>query len=74
MERIKDEIKLSDERNKYKKKCNCGHSVLVLPTFKREYVICSYCHKKVFKDDKKQKEQNEKVKRENFRMKMWGLI
>jgi hypothetical protein len=71
---FEDETKLQNERNKFKRKCSCGHSVIVLPIGKREYVICGWCHKKVFRDIEKQKLQDQKVEREAFRVKMWGLL
>ena len=50
---FKDQVKLENERMNYRKKCPCGHSVIVLPTAKsgKDYVICNWCHGKVFKDD-----------------------
>ena len=73
---FKDQVKLENERMNYRKKCPCGHSVIVLPTAKsgKDYVICNWCHGKVFKDDEKQETYNKKVKRENFRLRMWKLI
>lgn len=71
---VAQDVKLEDERIKYRKKCSCGHTMVVLPTLKKDYVVCSWCKKKVFKDDEKQKEHDRKVERENFRMKMWGML
>lgn len=68
------EKKICEERVKYTKKCSCGHSVIVYPTMKRDYTICTWCQKKVFKDGEKQLEYDEKVKREEFRMNMWNMI
>lgn len=70
------EIKLYDELTKHRKKCSCGHSIIVLPASKnhKDYVVCNWCHKKVFNNEEKQEEYNKQIKRENFRMKMWGLL
>lgn len=70
----KEESKLESELFKYKRKCNCGHTVTMLPIHKKDYVICNWCHMKVFRDADKQKMQDEKVKRESFRIKIWNLI
>lgn len=72
----RQEEKLQDELMEHRRKCSCGHTIIVLPASKnhKEYVVCNWCHKKVYKDDKKQQEHDKKVERENFRMKMWGLL
>ena len=66
--------KLDDERTRFTRKCECGCSVIICPTMKKEYVTCRWCGKKVYKDLEKQKEQDKKVERENFRMKMWNVL
>lgn len=68
------ENKIFEERSKYTRKCSCGHSVIIYPTMKKDYTTCTWCNKKVFKDIEKQKIQDEKVKREEFRMNMWNAI
>ena len=72
----KREEKLQDELIGHRRRCSCGHTIIALPASKnhKEYVVCNWCHKKVYKDDEKQKEHDKKVERENFRMKMWGLL
>ena len=73
---FKDQIKLENERINYRKKCSCGHSVIVLPSLKsgKDYVICNWCHCKVFRDDKKQRKYDKKKECEDFRLRMWKLI
>lgn len=71
---FKDEEKIQDTLTDYKKKCSCGHSVIVLPTTKKDYVTCRWCGKRVYKDDAAQAEHNKKVERENFRLKMWSVL
>jgi len=66
----KSDTKIFDEIALYTKKCSCGHSVSVYPSMKKDYTICTWCNKKVFKDDTQQKIHDEKVKKENFRMKL----
>ncbi len=58
----------------YTRKCSCGCSVTIFPTTKREYIVCRWCGKKVFKDLEKQKQQDRKVEGENFRMKLRTMI
>ena len=70
----KVEKRIHDERTKFTRKCSCGHSIVVYPTMKKDYIVCGWCHKKVFRDIEKQKIQDEKVKREEFRMNMWNMI
>lgn len=66
--------RLYNEKVEFTRKCSCGHSIAIYPTMKKEYIVCGWCHKKVFKDLEKQREQDEKVERENFRMKMWNAL
>lgn len=68
------EKRICDERAKFTRKCSCGHSIMIYPTMKKDYITCGWCHKKVFKDVEKQREQDEKVKREEFRMNMWNML
>lgn len=68
------ESRLSNERSKYRRLCSCGHSVIITPTCKTEWIICGWCHKKIYKDLEKQKEQDKLVERENFRLKMWRML
>lgn len=46
----KEIIKYSEEINKGKIKCKCGHSVIIPPNVDK--VICHWCHNYVFKDKK----------------------
>lgn len=41
----KEISKLIEERNKFKIKCNCGHSIVIQPN--KDYKICSWCGNKV---------------------------
>lgn len=68
----KFEEKLHSIKSNYNRKCSCGHSVSTLPIhiYKKNYVVCTWCGKKVFKDIEKQVEQDEKIKREEFRFKL----
>lgn len=76
MRTFKEEIKLQEALTAHERKCSCGHTISTLPAAKRhkDYVVCNWCGKKVFSDPEKQKEQNKKVERENFRMKMWNVL
>lgn len=74
MSRFEKLQKLENERSKYKVMCSCGRKTVMLPTMNKEYVVCSWCHKKVFRDEEKRREQEKKVHREDFRMKMWSLL
>ena len=74
MKRDYEQKKLLEERTTFTRKCSCGHSIVVYPTMKKEYMVCGWCHKKVFKDLEKQKEQDRKIEREDFRMKMWNAL
>lgn len=52
MRTLKEEIKLQNELNKYKRKCkNCGHVMIFLKTSKRNKIVCTYCGKYVYKND-----------------------
>lgn len=43
-----------NEINKYKVKCECGHSLIILPKHinKRGYAICSNCGNKVYREER----------------------
>ena len=72
--RFEEDSKLSNERSKYRRICYCGHSIVVTPTGKGEWITCSWCGQKVYRDKEKQKEQEKIIKRENFRLKMWRML
>lgn len=48
----KDMNKYCSELEKYKVPCKCGHKMVILPTQKLNYRICSWCGRKVYKDKK----------------------
>lgn len=49
-----------------KKKCRCGHTQVVIKKRDRDYVLCTYCGDRLYYDDNKQKEHNNKVDKDNF--------
>lgn len=69
MKRYIDDVqKVEEELIKCRRLCKCGHSVTVAPGLIRgEYIICTYCGGRMYKDLSKQKQHDKKVKRENFR-------
>ena len=67
-------IYFNPPKPEYQRKCSCGHIVDILPKKGKEYVVCSWCKKKVFLSEEKQKEYDKKVQKENFRMKLWKEI
>lgn len=69
----KEEQRLIDVRMQFKRTCTCGHTMAIYPTMKKDYIVCSWCGRKVFKDIERQKEHDEKVKRDEFRLKMFGM-
>lgn len=64
------EKKLCLELHEFSRYCSCGCVNTVYPTMKKDYVICKWCHKKVFLDLEKQKEYDKKVEMEDFRIKL----
>ena len=46
---MKEEIKLATEFNKYKRKCKCGHVVILIDN---PYKICEFCGRPIFRDEK----------------------
>ena len=46
----KELIRYADEMAKFKYKCKCGHSVLINQGIDK--VLCTWCHRYVFKDKK----------------------
>ena len=53
-----------------KKKCKCGHTRVVPYSSKYEYVICSCCGGRLYFDDAKQKEYDDKVAKNDFMFKL----
>ena len=41
------EIMLEKEMSKYKHKCKCGHTVILI---KKQFAICNHCGRPVFRD------------------------
>lgn len=69
--------KLETENSKYKKTCSCGHVMVVYPNVRkgyRNYVICRWCGKRVYRNAELQKQQDEQVKKEAFRMELWRTL
>lgn len=58
----KEISKLIEEKNKFKVKCICGHSIVISP--RKDYKICSWCGKKVV--------NKRKIFKENLLEKMEG--
>ena len=61
---------------KYKKTCECG-CVSIVPSNTendRDYITCRWCGLRLYKDDEKQKEYNEKLRKDEFRLKMWNAM
>lgn len=57
--------KIHSERTRNTYKCKCGHSLSIRASL--ESVVCSWCNRRVFKDEEKQKAHDEKMKkRENL--------
>lgn len=57
--RYEEDTRYFAEMNKYKKKCRCGHNVIILPPNKKK--ICKWCGYYVYAD--KKDEVFEKVKK-----------
>lgn len=53
-----------------KKRCKCGHTQVVPYSTKREYVLCSWCGSRLYRDDSKQLVYDNKVKKDEFMMKL----
>lgn len=71
------EMKLEEEMSKFKRKCSCGHTMNVYPSNGKEfkgYKTCRWCGKRVYGNDELQKQQDERVKKEAFRMNFWRSV
>lgn len=66
--------RLHEEASKYKYYCKCSHSVVIYPFEHRDNKECDWCHRLVFNDAEKQKKYDEKLKREEFKLKMYKLM
>lgn len=72
----KETQRLENARNACKRTCSCGcTSVLPIGTKNnKDYVVCRWCGKRVYRDEAKQLEHNKKVEKENFRIQMWNML
>ena len=46
---VREEQKIADKLQPYRRKCKCGHTVILIDN---PYIICSFCGKPIFKDKK----------------------
>lgn len=44
-----EEQKIADKLQRYRKKCKCGHSVVLIDN---PYMICTHCGRPIFRDKK----------------------
>lgn len=51
MKDFKKMIKLDNDRAKYKRYCQCGHSIVFPPSSKANRTICSWCGNYIYKND-----------------------
>lgn len=63
---IDNNQKIDNILAKYKRKCKCGHTKVVPPTNKYDYVICSWCGSRLYWDDEKQRSYDEKTAKNEF--------
>ena len=56
-----------DRTSRLKKKCECGHTQLLTPMKDKEYVLCTWCNRRLYFDEKKQQEHNYKCAKEEFK-------
>lgn len=53
-----------------KKKCKCGHTKIVPYSSKYDYILCSWCGGRLYFDDNKQKEYDDRVAKNDFVFKL----
>lgn len=58
--------KLDDKLSHLKKTCKCGHTQIVPVSSRYEYVLCKYCGTRLYRDNKKQREYDKKVRKNDF--------
>ena len=58
--------RLDEAAAECRKKCRCGHTVIVPYSSKYDYVLCSWCNGRVYRDDEKQKIHDTKVDKADF--------
>ena len=61
------EHRLMDGLTTAKKHCKCGHTQLVPRLKGRDYILCSWCHGRMYYDEAKQKEYDRKCRFDEFR-------
>lgn len=59
---------IADNLAKGKRKCRCGHIVIVPISKKYDYVLCNWCGGRMYSDPLLQKEHDKKCEQEEFRM------
>ena len=51
---FEDDVKLENEKSKFKYRCKCGHTVSIYPFEHRVSKICSWCGNLVFINKKEE--------------------
>ncbi len=63
---IDNDQKFCDAVAPYKKRCRCGHTMLVSKRKGKEFDLCSWCGHRIYADDIKQQKYEESLKKDNF--------
>jgi len=59
---------IDDNLSKAKRKCRCGHSVIIRVFKNCDYFICNWCGGRLYYDIEKQKVHDKQCEKEEFRM------
>lgn len=59
---------------KYRRYCKCGHSYEISPVCKKDFVICSWCGRRVYKSDEIKNKYESECKKRDFKDKLMCLL
>lgn len=59
--------RIDNSMSSLRRRCKCGHSMIVYILKERDYLICTWCGSRVYADENKQQEYDEKCKVNEFK-------
>lgn len=66
--RYKDKNQIVDDNlSQFRRVCKCGRHCTVAPVGRDEYIICTWCNGRLYRDIEKQKAWDAKCEKEEFR-------
>lgn len=59
---------------KYRRLCKCGHTYIISPVCNKDFVVCSWCGRRVYKNEELQKIYENECKKKDFKKRLTGIL